>query len=115
MMPVEQTSTSLASMPSASAAAAPIASASAQARRAGAGIGVARIDDDRRRPAAVGGEPLATELDRRRGELVLGEDGRARHRLAVVGREQRHVEAAPLDPGVAAGGDEAFGGGDAHG
>ena len=30
------------------------------------------------------------------------------HRLAVVGRDQRHVVAAPLDPGMAAGGDEAL-------
>ena len=34
----------------------------------------------------------AVELDRRRGELVLREHGGAGHRLAILGREQRHVE-----------------------
>src|SRR6185295_2694812 len=84
-------------------------------RRAGARVRIARIDDDRCRLAAIGGERRAVELDRRSGELVLREHRGARHRLSVLGRDQRHVELAPLDPGVAAGGDEAFGGGNAHG
>ena len=60
-------------------------------------------------------QPLEAGLDRRRAELVLGEDGGGRHRLAVVGGQQADVAAAGLDPGMKAGGDEAFGDGDAHG
>ena len=86
-----------------------------EAGGAGAGIGVAAVDDDRRRPAAIVGEPPAREHDRRRDELVLGEHRRGRDRLAVLGGDHRHVEAAALDPGMAAGGDEALSGGDAHG
>ena len=85
------------------------------ARLAGAGIGIARIDDDRRSLAAVRRQRRAVELDRRRGELVLREDRRAGHRLQVIGGDQRHVELAPLDAGVTAGGDEAFRRGNAHG
>ena len=84
------------------------------AGRASAGIGVAGVDDHRRRLAAVRLQGRAIELDRRRGELVLGEHRGARHRPPVIGRKQGHVEPAPLDPGMAAGRDEASGGGDAH-
>ncbi len=73
---------------------------------AGPGIGVARVDDHRRGLAAVGGERGAIELDRGSDELVLGEHPGARHRLQVLGREQRHVELAPLDTRMAAGSDE---------
>ena len=78
-------------------------------------IGIARIDDHRRRLPAVGGERRAVELDRRRDELVLGKNRGARHRAAVIGREQRHVELALLDSGMAAGGEEALGRGHTHG
>ena len=83
---------------------------------AGAGIGVAAVDDHARRMAARHVEPLEAGLDRRRAELVLGEDGGGRHRLAVVGGQQADVAAAAgLDPGGKARGDEAFGKGDAQG
>ena len=85
------------------------------ARCAGAGIGIARVDDDRRRAPAIVGEPLPRHAHRRREELVLGEHRAGRDGRAVLGRDQGHVVAAALDPGVAAGGDEPFSRGDAHG
>jgi hypothetical protein len=57
---------------------------------------------------------IATD-DRRGGELVLGEHRRALDRPPVVGRDPRHVELAPLDPGMTAGRDEPLGRGYAHG
>jgi hypothetical protein len=78
-----------------------------EAGGAGAGIGVAGIDDDRRRPAAILGESAAGEDDRRSDEPVLGEHGGRGDGAPVVGGDQRHVEPPPLDPGMAARGDEA--------
>ena len=72
----------------------------------GPGIGIARIDDDARRHPRRGGEPLDAGVDRRRAKLVGGEHGRGRHRLAVVGRQQRGVAPLGLDPGGEPGGDE---------
>ena len=102
-------------MPRASAAAALIASASA---RPGAPVPALALPEltmialalppfaaSRARSSATGGAH----------ELVVGEDRDGGRGLAVVGRDQRHVVAAILDPGMAAGGDEALGGGDAHG
>ena len=59
MMPVEQTSMSRGSQPSASAAAAHIASASARPLAPVPALALPRIDDDARRIAARYGEPLA--------------------------------------------------------
>jgi hypothetical protein len=85
------------------------------APRPRAGIGVAGIDDHRRGPSPIFRKARAIEHHRRRGKLVLREDGGAGHGLPVVGGEQRHVVAPPLHPGMAARGDEPFRGGDAHG
>ena len=85
------------------------------AARAGPCIGVAAVHDHRRRLAFGSGQLLAVELHRRRAEFILCEDGRRGHRLAVVGRQQRHVVAARLHPRMQTGGDEPFCDSNAHG
>jgi hypothetical protein len=86
-----------------------------EAGGARARIGVAAVDHDSRGAAAILRQPPPRKHDRRGDELVLGEHRRRGDRAPVLGGDQRHVEAAPLDAGMAAGGDEARSGSDAHG
>src|SRR5207237_2473339 len=65
--------------------------------------------------AAARGKALAIEHYRRRHELVLREHAGRSAGPAVVGGEQCHIMLAALDPGMAAGSDEAGSSGDAHG
>ena len=115
MIPVEQTRTCRFSMPKASAAACVIASASAMPGSPVPALALPELTMIALAVPPFSASRCAVQRDRRCEEFVLGEDGDRGRRLQVLGRDQGHVVAAALDPGMAAGGDEALWRGDAHG
>jgi hypothetical protein len=79
-------------------------------------VGVAAVEQHRAHLATGLVQVAARELHRGGAHVVLGEDGRGRHRLARGGGDERHVQVAGLlHAPVDAGGDEALGCSHAHG
>ncbi len=116
MIPVEQTRTCLpCRCPSASAAASLIASASARPAAPVPALALPELT-----MIALALPPFAASRSRSSitggaTNLLLGEDGDGGDRLAVVGRDQRHVVARFLIPAWQPAATKPWGGGDAHG